>query len=167
LLKLLLKKYFKVNPIYFEAGVHPTLFEYDAQLIIGNDAMTSSNELVSYSYDLSALWQNRTGRSTIFMVFAVRSSSMDLYEDKFKQILNVFNKSLSYLENDIDYVIDKALEKYKKPNYDLKLYLRNIQFRLTSKLKDDLMYFYNEAYEAGLLKPVKEIRFLEFTKNTG
>jgi chorismate dehydratase len=61
LLKILLKKFYGIEPQYVQVPPQPDLASVDAALIIGNEAMVETGVPVAYQYDLGDLWLRKTG----------------------------------------------------------------------------------------------------------
>ncbi len=79
LLKVLLKEYYKQEPVFIRTEPRPTLRNIDAALVIGNDAMVKPPGQTSYTYDLGDLWLRKTGYPVVFAVFAVREKIITRY----------------------------------------------------------------------------------------
>jgi len=161
LLKILLKKYYKQEPVYIHADPRPSLKNMDAALIIGNDAMVRVQEPASYTYDLGDLWLRKTGFPVVFAVFAVRRNVSVKYEAEIKGVMSSYHKSLKCLKEEKDKVIRKAKERYPDIIYDIDEYYDLLEFEFTDDLKKALMFYYSIAGEMGLVKKVEQLRYLE------
>jgi len=158
LLKCLLKKYYRIAPIYQTIPPEPCLDGLDAALIIGNEAMMNlSPDAVPYVYDLGDLWFRKTGYPVVFAVFAARKSFMEAQPELLKAVMDSYGQSLQYLDTERDIVIRKASEKYPDISYDIAAYFRLIKYGFTAELKTALRFYFSLAAESGFLNAVKEI----------
>ncbi len=162
LLKILLKNYYHAEPVYIPTDPRPVLKDMDAALVIGNDAMTLSAEPVSYMYDLGDLWLRKTGFPVVFAVFAVRESIVEEYASKIRAVVSSYHSSLRHLEADKAQVVSKASAKYPDIIYDINSYFDRLQFKFDEDLKDALMFYYSMAEDMGLIKKVKDLKYLSF-----
>jgi len=162
LLKILLKNYYNLEPVYIPTHPRPILKDLDAALVIGNDAMAISAEPVSYMYDLGDLWLRKTGFPVVFAVFVVRESIVEKYASEISAVVTSYHGSLRHLETDKAQVVSKASAKYPDIIYDINRYFDLLQFKFNANLKDALMFYYSRAGDMGLIKKVKELRYLSF-----
>ncbi len=160
LLKVLLKEYYKQEPVFIQTGPRPSLKDIDAALIIGNDAMVKPPGPTSYTYDLGDLWLRKTGFPVVFAVFAVRDKVINKYETEIKTVISSYHRSLRCLKEEKDNVIAKAKERYPDIIYDMDDYYDLLEFEFTDDLKKALMFYYSIAGEMGLIKKVEGLRYL-------
>lgn len=161
LLKILLSKYYNVQPEYIKRGPGPDLNDVDAALIIGNEAMLESKDPIEYEYDLGDLWLRKTGHPVVFAVFAVQKKVLDKKYDLIKNVIESYRNSLNELQFNEDELVKCASLKYPAIKYDIKLYYSLLKFDFTNELKDSLMFYYDQAASLGLLKGVNGIQFME------
>jgi chorismate dehydratase len=159
LLKILLKKYYNIDPEYLSAGPKPGLVDFDAALVIGNDAMNGRSKSARYSYDLGDLWLRKTGYPVVFAIFGVRNDFLD--RNKILDIVNIFKESMEYFKNKKSVVIKKAIEKYPEIRYDVKSYYDLLQYNFTGELKEALVYYFSIAEELGLLNKIPKINYFK------
>lgn len=136
LLKILLKLYWKINPVLESAtvGYENNIIANTAGLVIGDRAFTQRHDS-RYIYDLGAAWKAMTG---LPFVFAAWVSNKKLPE---KFIAN-FNAATSQGLQHLDAII--AANEYG--HYDLyKYYTKNIDYKL-----DDEKRLAMELYFAKL-----------------
>lgn len=160
LLKIILKKYYDMAPVFIPTGPRPLLKDMDAALIIGNDAMVQPSEPPSYVYDLGDLWLRKTGFPVVFAVFAVRKKVLNKYESIIKTVVSSYQSSLNFLETDKHTVVLKAKKRYPDIIYDIDSYYDRLQFEFTDNLKKALMFYFSIAEEMDLIKPVKNLQYL-------
>ncbi len=162
LLKVLLKEFYKQEPVFIRTDPRPTLKNIDAALVIGNDAMVKTPEPASYTYDLGDLWLRKTGFPVVFAVFAVRETVIKIHEAEIKSVISSYRRSLRCLKEDKEDVIAKAKERYPDIIYDIDDYYDHLEFDFTDDLKKALMFYYSIAEEMGLLKKMKGLRYLDY-----
>lgn len=162
LLKVLLKEYYKQEPLFIQTDPRPTLKDIDAALIIGNDAMVKTPGPTSYTYDLGDLWLRKTGFPVVFAVFAVREKVINKYEGEIKSVISSYHRSLHCLKEEKENVIAKAKKRYPDIIYNIDDYYDLLEFEFTDDLKKALMFYYSIAGEMGLIKKVKTLRYLDY-----
>ncbi len=157
LLKVLLKKYFRVEPEYVAASPMPDLRDMDATLVIGNEAMLERNDQGTYVYDLGELWMEKTGYPVVFAVFVVQKEAVKSQRSKAKEIIASYQKSLACLTSERAELIRKAKLKYPNINYDIEAYCRVLKFEFEPYLKEAAMFYYRVAGELQLIDEVKQM----------
>lgn len=162
LLKILLRNYYMLDPVYVPTGPRPTLKDIDAALVIGNDAMVRTPGLAAYTYDLGDLWLRKTGFPVVFAVFAVRERIVEKYESEIMQVISSYRSSLRCLKEEKDKVILKAKQRYPDIIYDIDNYYDLLEFEFTGNLKNALMFYYSAAGEMGLIRRVERLNYLTF-----
>lgn len=160
LLKIILKKYYGAEPIYHTTGPRPRLEDFDATLLIGNDAMIKTSVPPSYTYDLGDLWLRKTGHPVVFAVFAIQRSALDTHQSTISSVISSYTRSLDCLKNDKETIVRKAEEKYPDVVYDIHQYYDLLKFEFTDELKQALMFYFQEGAKLGLLQPVDQITYL-------
>lgn len=161
LLKILLEKFYGIEPYYLQAGPIPDLISHDAALLIGNDAMTDSINQASYKYDLGELWLQKTGFPVVFAVFAVRKNVIRENPPSLSAVLNSYRASLQCLIQEKENVVIKAGQKYPNISYDVNGYYDTLQFEFTDNLKNALKYYLSAAEELNLLNKTESLNFFE------
>ncbi len=159
LLKILLEKFYDIEPYYLQAVPFPDLTGHDAALVIGNDAMRGCADKAPYKYDLGELWLHKTGFPVVFAVFAVRKNIVKESLPELMAVINSYRSSLQCLIQEKESVIIKAKQKYPDISYDVNGYYDTLQFDFTGKLKDALKYYLSAAEELNLLKKVESLNF--------
>ncbi len=160
LLKILLKKYFEIEPDYLPAGPMPTFDAIDAALMIGNEAMIFKNDAEMHVYDLGKLWMEKTGFPVVFAVFAVRESALAKYSSEIGAVVTSYKKSLQCLAGSKEDLIAGAGERYPDISHDIDSYYDLLRFEFSGELKNALAFYYQAAKEAGLLKIPVEPRYM-------
>ena len=161
LLKILLKKFYKCEPVYRAAGPRPGLKAFDAALLIGDDAMTPEADAAPYRYDMGELWLQKTGRPVVFAVFAVAKSAVGVCPEAVRAVVNSYRASLNCLARERPVLAAEAARKYPAVTCDINAYLETLRYDFTEARKDALKYYFSAASELGLLKEVKSLEFAE------
>jgi len=159
LLKILLERFYGIEPYYLQAGPFPDLTGHDAALIIGNDAMRGCADKAPYKYDLGELWLQKTGFPVVFAVFAVQKSVIKDNLPALKAVINSYRSSLQCLIQEKENVVIKARQKYADISYDVNGYYDTLQFEFTDNLKKALKYYLSAAEELNLLNKVESLNF--------
>ena len=159
LLKILLEKFYGIEPYYLQAGPRPDLTHHDAALLIGNDAMMDVNNQVPFKYDLGELWLQKTGYPVVFAVFAVRNDAIKNNLPELMAVINSYRSSLRCLLHEKESVMIKARQKYPNISYDVNGYYDTLQFEFTDNLKNALKYYLSVAEELSLLNKVESLNF--------
>jgi len=157
LLKILLKKYYGLDPNYTRIGTRPVLKDIDAALLIGNDAMVTPPEPVPYTYDLGDLWHRKTGYPVVFGVFVIARKALEQYPAQIDAVIRSYRQSLAAFHSEKENLVAKAREKYPDIVYDLNQYYDRFEFHFTDKLKEALDFYLNTAAELGFLKKVEKL----------
>lgn len=160
LLKILLKKFYGVEPVYREAGPRPGLKDFDAALLIGDDALTGEIDAAPYRYDLGELWLKKTGLPVVFAVFAVARAAAAADPEGIKAVVNSYRTSLRCLAEDRPGLAAKAALEYSGVNCDINDYLAALRYEFTDDRKAALKYYFSAASELGLLEEVKALEFV-------
>jgi len=132
LAKILLKEYWKVQPILTDAKAdfREHIQGTTAGLVIGDRAF-EQRKVSAYSYDLGEAWKNLTG---LPFVFAAWISNKKLDDD----FIQSFNTATGAGMQEIDTII--AANPY--PLFDLKKYFtRHISYTLDERKKEGLALF--------------------------
>lgn len=132
LAKILLKEYWKQNPVLedaredFRAGILGTT----AGIVIGDRALEQRN-ISAYTYDLGSAWKAHTGLPFVFAAWVANKPLGDDFTD-------AFNRATGYGITHIDEVV--AENPYDV--YDLKkYYTQNISYRLDEQKRKGLALF--------------------------
>lgn len=161
LVKILLEKYYGVQPRYSSAAPYCTPDQTDAVLLIGNEAMIFQPSPSLYVYDLGEIWLQKTGFPVVFAVFGVRKAILRKSASKIRNIIRCYHNSIECLKQEKEKVIACAAKKYPDIDYDINRYFSLLKFEFTDELKQALMFYLSEAGAMGFLKPVSRIEFLD------
>lgn len=161
LLKILLQRYYDIEPVYRTTDPNPMLDGMDAALLIGNEAMVGSHQPVSYSYDLGELWLRKTGSPVVFAVFAVRQSAIEKHSSLIRAVLRSYHDSLHCLEAQREKVLAGAQGRYPDILCDVNAYYRTLQFDFTDTLKNALTHYLDLAADLGLVDERAQLTYLQ------
>ena len=161
LLKILLKKYYNAQPDYITTGPRPELKNFDATLLIGNDAMIKTSQPPTYTYDLGDMWLRKTGYPVVFAVFVIKKDIIKKYSSQINAVVASYKLSLNCLKNEKIKVIAKAKAKYPDVIYDINKYYELLKFEFTDELKKALMFYFKQGSNLGLIQKVDNINFAD------
>lgn len=161
LLKIILKVYFQVEPVYVETPPMTSLESMDAALLIGNEAMIYKPKPGYHVYDLGEVWLEKTGFPVVFAVFTVRRDAVSAHREAIHRVVASYDLSLKCLETEKISLIAKAAQKYPNIPYSIEDYYTLLQFNFTEKLKQAFALYHEKGAALGLLKSVKKISFLD------
>jgi chorismate dehydratase len=161
LLKILLERYYHLQPVYSLTEPNPTLNGIDAALLIGNEAMMANKQLAPFTYDLGELWFRKTGFPVVFAVFAVREKVIKQYNREITSIIKSYNSSLSCLTEEENTVVHAACNRYPHIVYDIKSYYHLFKFNFTDSLKEALQFYLDSATDLGIFKRSIELKYLD------
>ncbi|MES2773208.1 MAG: menaquinone biosynthesis protein [Bacteroidota bacterium] len=135
LTKLLLKNYWKINPVLedaqtdFRNSIHGTT----AGLVIGDRAFAQRLQS-KYIYDLGLAWKAYTGLPFVFAAWIANKPLPDDFIDLFN------NANAEGLRN-----LDEVIAPLSSPDYDLKkYYTKNISYNLDEKKREGMKRFLSE-----------------------
>jgi chorismate dehydratase len=152
LLKIILKQKYNVTP-HFESkdvdNLHGLLREYDAALVIGDDAILA--EKTDYDhYDLATEWYSLARLSFVFAVWAcsrpLEQQEMDLLRKSHEEALLNWDDILRQAQ----LMIDVDLEFLKR------YYNQNLHYKLTKQDYEGLLKFISLAAECGIMERVRK-----------
>jgi len=159
LLKVLLKKYYAIQPDYVKSSPELNLKRADAQLVIGNEALKKFAHPPPYIYDLGDLWLRKTSYPVVFAVFALNKKWGAAHKEEVRLVKDSFNRSLARLEHEKKDLVAGAKKKYPDIAFDISMYYDLLRFEFTDELKKGLHFYYLSAAEAGFLDPVRHVSF--------
>ncbi|MDD5210200.1 MAG: menaquinone biosynthesis protein [Elusimicrobiales bacterium] len=160
LLRIILKKFYGVEPVYRAAGPRPSLKDFEAALLIGDDAMTEEIDKAPYRYDLGELWLKKTGLPVVFAVFSVTKAAAGSDPSGVRAVVDSYRASLRCLAEEKQALAAKAALKYPGVTRDINDYLDTLRYEFTDDRKAALKYYFSAASELGLLKEVNALEFV-------
>ncbi|MEO6583265.1 MAG: menaquinone biosynthesis protein [Ferruginibacter sp.] len=132
LLKILLKKYWRIAPHLQEAepGYEKYISGNTAALVIGDRALILRNSTANV-YDLATAWNEMTGLPFVFAAWVANKKLSHYFIQKFNEATGT---GLVH--------IDEIVAANPYPYYDLKVYYqRNIDYNFTKDKMEGLQYF--------------------------
>ncbi len=138
LLRILLKKFWKINPVMIDTsnGYQQNIKGTTAGLIIGDRALQQRHHS-PYIYDLAEAWQTMTGLPFVFAAWVANKRLSDEFVQSFNETTAA---GLSH--------IDEIVAALDYTAYDLHhYYTQNIDYRLDEKKKEALALFLAQVRE--------------------
>lgn len=161
LLKILMKKFYGLEPVYVPSGPGPSLKDFDAAAVIGDHALTPEADAAPYRYDLGELWLEKTGRPVVFAVFAADKGAAGAAPEAFRAAAASYRASLRCLAEERRAMVAAAERAYPSVTCDVDSYFSGLRYEFTGEMKDALKFYLAAGAELGLLKEVKELEFLK------
>lgn len=134
LLKILLKEYWKIDPVLTDTanGYQQNIKGTTAGLVIGDRALKQRHHS-KYIYDLAEAWQQMTGLPFVFAAWVANKKLPETFIDSFNETTG---KGLHHI-NEIVTAIDF-------PDYDMQeYYTKNIDYRLNEKKMEAIRLFHS------------------------
>lgn len=137
--------------------------EYEAALVIGDDALFYHPEKFVYKYDLGELWWKWTGRPFCFAVWAVRREFADKNSEEVSEFSKLLKKNLDKNLEHLETLLKDGLgltfmdAKYSK----IFGYLFNLQYTLDEQILVGLELFYKYAHQEGLAPKPEPLEFFK------
>ncbi|MEI2750441.1 MAG: menaquinone biosynthesis protein [Ferruginibacter sp.] len=132
LLKILLKKHWKINPQLLESseGFESSISGTKAGLIIGDRALEQRSKS-TYIYDLAGAWKELTGLPFVFAAWVANKKLPDTFISEFNKATA---EGLSHLQEIADRQQFEAYDLYQ-------YYTQNIQYNLDDEKRKALKLF--------------------------
>jgi chorismate dehydratase len=132
LLKVLLKELYKLNLDEIEFKVFDENHNYDAKLLIGDEALKEDKSCYEEVLDLGAKWHELTGLPMVFGLWTVNKESM-IYKDP-KLFKTINEKFLELRDIGLNqFYPDLIIEAFKETGLNrtiLKKYFNNLDYHL-------------------------------------
>lgn len=163
LLKVILEKFYDAEPSYFYSApiLDKMLKNADAALLIGDHAIQAAwknSEL--YVTDLGELWKQWTGCWMTFAVWAIRKETVRQHPVLVQRILNAFLISKEKGMNNLQLIVDKAVNELGGNRQYWYNYLSNLNFDFGPEQQEGLSLFFQFAKELGYIKKPVELQVL-------
>jgi len=163
LCRLLLTKYFNVNPQFtpMSPNAAEMLAKHDAALLIGDAALLAEHS-APYVYDLAEIWVRSTGKPFVFAFWAVRKQALKEARPGL-DIASVFQQSRDHgLEPAaLDRLSEEWSAKLGMTRDDVHSYLtNNIYYRLDSDCLSGLRLFFSLSGEHDLVTKPSELELM-------
>jgi chorismate dehydratase len=165
LLKTILKLRFRQDVSYsvLAAPVEPTLVDYDAVLLIGDQGLEALYFPTpgTTCYDLGALWLEWTGLPMVYAVWAAREDFARTNGAELLVVEEELVRCMDYGRDHLSEVVESALGRYRFDRAGLTRYFARLTYDFTEEYRAGLARFYELAYEAGELEEVPRLRFID------
>lgn len=154
LVRILLKRYYGVEPAYTQASprLEAMLENNDAALMIGDPAMMADTRDCEV-HDMASLWRAATGLPFVFALWAVRPERMEGARVDFEAAMHEGVSAAPLIAS--RYAGKLGLDRASLLDY----LTSNIHFELDAESLEGLGLFYRLAAEEGLIGEPKPIRF--------
>ena len=121
LLKILLKEYWNIQPLFInsEHEFHNEIKDNTAGLIIGDRALVQLNNF-KYVYDLAEVWQLHTGLPFVFAAWVSNKKLSDDFVFNFNDVIKFSLTKMDEISKEINFSY-YDLDKYYHYNLDYKL----------------------------------------------
>jgi chorismate dehydratase len=171
LLKVILKKFFGVDPVYSVKApdLKMMLESSDACLLIGDDALAAKRESSGlFTYDLGELWMTFTGCPMTFAVMAVRRDAAERDSALLENVKSQMQESRDRCVRESFVPLVSGLEPALGGSEDSWLsYFSGLDYRFNGEHEKGLNLFYQYAYECGLLKSKPVITYFNGCMSIG
>lgn len=144
LLKSLCANFWKVSPVFKEFSCSSKeLFSQDAPfLLIGDSCLRYQDWPTHNSIDIAQAWHEATSKSFIFAVVATRNDAFQRAPDEIRDFHRLLEDSYQWSKDNIDVIVQKAVQKTKRSAPFMLKYYSTIEYRLMSKHFHGLDYFF-------------------------
>ena len=134
----------------------------DATMLIGDAALRSAFEDPTPHYDLSRLWQERTGLPMVFAVWGCRVG----VTEGLQELERAHLRSLAVARDEPEALARKAAEQYGWPPGFLARYFEKLRYHFGPREREGLIRFFELAHLAGELETVPELKFVDMAEVT-
>jgi chorismate dehydratase len=161
LLKIILKKYYFIDPSY-KTGTYED-FEYGAHayLSIGNEALRISlSGSYPYVIDLADVWLKQTGLPFVFAVFALRK---ELWKDNPHAVQSLYERLIFCQKkgkNDLFSICKRAAPIIPMDDDSCLDYLKGIEHDFSLEKQKGLLHFFSMIKEMNVFPDVEHLEFV-------
>ncbi|MFH0916786.1 MAG: menaquinone biosynthesis protein [bacterium] len=165
LLKTILKLRFGREVAYgsLDGSILAALAEYDAALVIGDQGLEALYfpEADTTCHDLGVLWQEWTGLSMVYAVWAAREDFARTNGAELLAAERELVKCMDYGRERLPEVVAAAEGRFRFDRAGLTRYFSVLQYDFTEDHRRGLRRFFELAHEAGELDEIPELRFID------
>lgn len=154
LLKIILEKFYGGKPEYEYASpsLEGMMSQYDAALLIGDDAIRASWEKHGYRItDLGEEWRRLTGQWMSFAVWAIRKQTAEAHPELVRDIFDAFVESKRRSLADPDGMIREAVTTIGGTEDYWRTYFGGLCYDFGPEQWRGLQLYYDYAWELGFL----------------
>ncbi|MBE0426037.1 MAG: menaquinone biosynthesis protein [Nitrospirae bacterium] len=163
LLKLILSRGYNVQPEYIirPPDLCRMFTDADAALLIGDIALKYYVDGKDfYLYDLGIEWKKLTGKKMVYAVWAVNRRFAEIKSDLCGYVFDIFKKSMLYSTENLSEIAESAARWEPFDSSFLEAYFKSLRFDFSGDYQQGLLSFYKMAMEAGELRAVPELEFI-------
>jgi chorismate dehydratase len=161
LLKIILQQFYRIEAFFKTEtpNLEMMMEQYDACLLIGDDAITSKRKSGSYFvYDLGEIWYKETGLPMTFAVMAYRKEM----ETEKKDLLSYVGKSMTEskercLREHFAPVIERVIREHGGTFAFWQSYFNGLNYGFNGEHEKGLNVYFQLAKECGLLHTIPSI----------
>ncbi|NIK67717.1 MULTISPECIES: menaquinone biosynthesis protein [unclassified Paenibacillus] len=154
LLKILMKKYYELDPVYepAEPDLDRMLEWADGALLIGDPAIRESWENKGLTViDLGEVWNQWTGLAMTYAVVAARKEAVERSPEAFERLFQAFTASKEKSAADLTPLIEKATKQLGGDPAYWQMYFTCLNYDFGPKQQEGLTLYFRYASELGLL----------------
>jgi chorismate dehydratase len=165
LLKIILEHFHQAKVAY--NSMPPSLTEmmenHDAALLIGDDALRAMWDKTQYPfiYDLGEEWHKLTGKGMTFAVWAVRKEVTQNHPRLLAEVYEALLDSKARGHKDNSEMIEELCHSFGGNEEFWNQYFSGLSFNFNEEQKEDLEYFYQLAFQLGLLSSPSRVQTWE------
>ncbi len=171
LLEVLCRSFYGFSPefIPLKADADFLAPDFDAALVIGNDALLARQKYANSSLhvlDLAEEWKKRTGLPFVFAVWVVRREYFQFHETEVRQAVAAILESKRWGLSHPAEVLQKARAMTGLSDEILKSYFSCLSYDFGDQTQKGMRLFFDESRRLGLLKNAPEITFIPGPRQT-
>lgn len=160
LLKILFEHYYQVRVEYVtqKPNLEQMLKKSEAALLIGDDALLANAGDLSwgrkslYVTDLGNAWKDFTGLKMVYALWVIHKKFVEEHPEDVGDVWSSFVAAKEYGFNNVDQLVEKALDKTNLPLSALYDYFQTIRYEFGEEEQKALLTFYDYAYKSGLIE---------------
>jgi chorismate dehydratase len=165
LLKTIFKLRFQQKVAYRElkGTVEEALDRYDAVLLIGDEGLKALHfpRPGTECHDLGRLWQDWTDLPMVYAVWATREEFARTHGPELRSVEGELVKCMRYGREHLSEVVESAAGQFPFDRDSLTRYFSLLRYEFTSEYRQGLRRFYELAHQAGELRELPELRFID------
>jgi len=162
LIKIILKEFYGFSnefyQISYRKGFDIFLKNSDAILLIGDEALKFIDHDKYKVYDLSHLWNEKTGYPVVFAIIAINIESAKIHESTLELIFKKFRESYEIFKNHPEEIAEFS-RRNSKLAINFTKYFSNIEYTFSAELKEGLIHYYRMLEKCGLIEKAEKLRF--------
>ena len=141
-----------------QPDLNAMLEEFDAALLIGDDALKNRYRKNIYIYDLAELWHNATQKEFVFALWVMDREWASQNIEYASYILPWLKDSLFTGFYNLEEIIKEAERQVSGINFTE--YFKHVQYDFTYSCKKGLELFYRYARQSGHIQDKVKLNYL-------